>query len=251
VAKKPVIGLTSTVMETSTIENKDQIIPTIVVYHKFAETVREAGGMPIVIPMTDPKEAEAYVDLCDGIVFTGGEDISALTYGDQPHPEVKQVNKQRDDFEIELVKIAHKKGRAILGMCRGYHLINVSFGGSIIQDVKSDFEESINHFQLSSTRTEPTHMVSIGEDSLLYEIIGDKDVAVNSFHHQAIGEVGKGLRVTAKAEDGVIEALELKDRNGSFLLGTQWHPEELRHENEKMMNIIKTFVEAAGKKKTK
>jgi putative glutamine amidotransferase len=249
--KKPVIGLTSTILETSTIENKDQTIPTIAVYNKFAETVREAGGIPIVIPMGDAKEAFAYVDFCDGIIFTGGEDISALTYGHKPHPEVKQVNKHRDDFEMELVQVAHKEKKAILGMCRGYHMINVSFGGSIIQDVKSDFSDSINHFQLSSTRTEPSHMVSIEKDSLLYEIIGEHDVAVNSFHHQAIGDVGKGLRVTAKAEDGVIEALELEERDGSFLLGTQWHPEELRHENENMMNIIKTFIKEAGKSKSK
>jgi len=246
---KPLIGLTSTVMSVNTIETQYENVDTIVVYNKFAETVRDAGGVPVVIPLGKPEEAEFYANLCDGFIFTGGEDISAITYGQEPHPKLKKVNKHRDDFEIELVKKAREKEKAILAMCRGYHLLNVSYGGSIIQDVESEFSASINHFQQSATRTEPTHTVTIEEDSMLYEIIGEKEAAVNSFHHQAIGKVGKGLRVAARAADGVIEALELEDKEKNFLLGTQWHPEELRHENKNMMAIITTFIKEASKSK--
>jgi putative glutamine amidotransferase len=245
--KKPFIGLTSTVMEINTIETQEQTIPSIIVYNKFAETVREAGGIPLVIPMGEPEEAEYYAELCDGIIFTGGEDISPIAYGEEPHPDVKKVNKHRDDFEIELVKKAREKEKAIFATCRGFHLLNVSYGGTIIQDIRSEFKDSINHFQVSSTRTEPSHTVNINEKSKLYKIISEKEVGVNSFHHQAIGKVGKGLRVAAQAEDGVIEALELEDDGATFLLGTQWHPEELRHENENMMAIITTFIEASKK----
>ncbi|MBY6037705.1 gamma-glutamyl-gamma-aminobutyrate hydrolase family protein [Fictibacillus nanhaiensis] len=246
---KPLIGLTSTIMTINTIENETQSIPTVVVYNKFAETVRDGGGIPIVIPIGKPEEAAHYAKLCDGFIFTGGEDISSITYGEQPHPNAKKVNKHRDDFEMQLVKEARKENKAILAMCRGYHLLNVSFGGTIVQDVKSELDDSINHFQLSTTRTEPSHTVEIDEDTLLYKIVGEKKVDVNSFHHQAIGKVGKGLKIAARAEDGVIEALELENQEESFLLGTQWHPEELRHENENMMEIIKTFIEAAKKSK--
>ncbi|MFD1356647.1 gamma-glutamyl-gamma-aminobutyrate hydrolase family protein [Fictibacillus halophilus] len=247
--KKPLIGLTSTVMSINTIETQSENVDTIVVYNKFAETVRDAGGVPVVIPMGKPEEADYYAKLCDGIIFTGGEDISSITYGEEPHPKVKKVNKHRDDFEIELVKKARENERAILAMCRGYHLLNVSYGGTIVQDVVSEFEDSINHFQKSATRTEPSHTVTIDENSKLYKIVGEKEVAVNSFHHQAIGEVGKGLRVAARAADGIIEALELEDEEATFLLGTQWHPEELRHENKNMMAIITTFIEAASNTK--
>jgi putative glutamine amidotransferase len=246
---KPLIGLTSTVMSINTIETQSENVDTIVVYNKFAETVRDAGGVPVVIPMGKPEEAEYYAKMCDGIIFTGGEDISSITYGEEPHPKVKKVNKHRDDFEIELVKKARDNERAILAMCRGYHLLNVSYGGTIVQDVVSEFEDSINHFQSSATRTEPSHTVTIDENSKLYKIVGEKEVAVNSFHHQAIGEVGKGLRVAARAADGIIEALELEDDEATFLLGTQWHPEELRHENKNMMAIITNFIEAASKTK--
>lgn len=246
---KPLIGLTSTVMSINTIETQNENVDTIVVYNKFAETVRDAGGVPVVIPMGKPEEAEYYAKMCDGIIFTGGEDISSITYGEEPHPKVKKVNKHRDDFEIELVKKARDNERAILAMCRGYHLLNVSYGGTIVQDVVSEFEDSINHFQSSATRTEPSHTVTIDENSKLYKIVGEKEVAVNSFHHQAIGEVGKGLRVAARAADGIIEALELEDDEATFLLGTQWHPEELRHENKNMMAIITNFIEAASKTK--
>jgi putative glutamine amidotransferase len=244
---KPLIGLTSTVMTINTIETQRESVDTIVVYNKFAETVREAGGIPIVIPLGKPESAEYYAKLCDGIIFTGGEDISPIGYGEEPHPQLKKVNKHRDDFEIELVKKAREEGKAILAMCRGYHLLNVCYGGTIIQDVVSEFTDSINHFQQSATRTEPSHMVKIEEDSMLYSIVGEKEVAVNSFHHQAIGKVGNGLKVAARASDGVIEALELEDKNKTFLLGTQWHPEELRHENKNMMAIITTFIKEAGR----
>jgi putative glutamine amidotransferase len=248
---RPLIGITSTIMMTKTIENDSQSIPTLTVYNKYAETVQEAGGIPIVIPLGSPKEAVQYANLCDGIIFTGGEDISAITYSATPHPKARLINKSRDDFEIELMKQAREKEKAVYGTCRGMHLLNVSFGGTIIQDIKSDMEEGINHFQLSATRTEPSHMVSIKEDSLLFEILGEKTAAVNSFHHQAIDKVGSGLKVAATADDGVVEGLEAEDKSGPFLLATQFHPEELRHEDAKMMDIVTAFIEASRQVKNK
>lgn len=186
----------------------------------------------------------------DGILFTGGEDVDPELYGERTKYENVKVNRARDDFEMALLDGAIKSSLPILAICRGIQMVNVKFGGTLYQDLKSDTTLELDHRQQGS-RSEPTHSVTVTEpDSLLHTVFTGM-CRVNSLHHQAIKHLGHGLKVAAHSEDGLDEAVELA-ADYPFFLAVQWHPEEMFGEHAEQRKLFEQFVahcrERSGKR---
>ena len=179
----------------------------------------------------------------DGVLFAGGEDVDPAFYGEQRKYESVQVNRARDEFEMGLLKQALKRRLPILGICRGAQLINVDFGGTLYQDLDQDAAPGFDHRQTDSgmARNEFSHTVTITEPRSLLAGAVHGSCRVNSIHHQAIRHLGRGLKVSAHSEDGLVEAIEAAD-DYPFLLAVQWHPEEIVDHHEQRQ-ILEEFVQ--------
>ncbi len=161
----------------------------------------------------------------DGVLFTGGEDVDPSFYGEEKKHTSVHVNRARDEFEFALLERTLDQRLPVLGICRGLQMINVKFGGTLYQDLKSDLGLDLDHKQ-PGRRDEPTHNVTVTEpESLLAQTV-QGSCRVNSLHHQAIKRIGRGLKATAYSEDSLNEAVEAADEY-PFLVAVQWHPEEM------------------------
>ena len=190
----------------------------------YVDAVVQAGGTPVLIPLTTAEAIlEEIVSRIDGLILSGGGDIDSQLFGEELHPSVESFDLKRDLYEIALVKQAVDRQMPVFGICRGSQLINVAFGGNLIQDIPSQVPEStVNHNQ-EEEREITTHSITVNPKSRLYQITHAESVMVNSFHHQAIKNVAPGFEAVASAEDGVIEAIESTEEKVIF--GVQWHPE--------------------------
>lgn len=210
----------------------------------YIRAVRESGGIPIVLPNTDGsvERVDDYLALLDGLLMPGGADIPPSEYGEEPHETVELLDDARFHFEKALITAwMQKTDKPLLGICLGSQWINVASGGSLVQDIPSEF--NVNH-------RDTDHLVTIEPDSRLSRIFGATEVEVNSWHHQAVRKLGEGLRVVAKSPDGIIEATETTDPD-RFLIGVQWHPEKLMPDNTTQAKLLEAFVEAAAEAKKK
>jgi putative glutamine amidotransferase len=172
-----------------------------------------------------------------GLVITGGTDINPARYGQRPDPSTDVPDDQRDEMEIQLIDAALRIGIPVLCICRGMQLLNVVHGGTLIQDLAT----SINHVQKNSLTA---HSIDVMPATKLAGVIGAGRHEVNSRHHQAVGELGQGLIVTALADDGTVEAIELPDRN--FVLAVQWHPEDQIDISPDAHQLFQAFASAVG-----
>lgn len=191
----------------------------------YYKSVIAAGGVPVIIPITDNTEIlERIVASLDGILFSGGGDMHPCYYGEEPIPENGEVNPLRDRYDYALTTIAIKWQLPILGICRGMQTINIVFGGSLYQDIKTQYEGMfLNHSQ-EEERCIATQQTNIAKDSMLYNITGVSKININTIHHQAIRRVAEGFRLVASTDDGICEAIESLHYP---ILGVQWHPEHL------------------------
>ncbi len=204
----------------------------------YIRAIRESGGIPVVLPNTDPspEAIEDYLTRLDALLLPGGADIPPSEYGEAPHPTVKVLSDERFSFEKAMGKAwIERTDKPLLGICLGSQWINVLHGGSLVQDIPSEF--NANH-------RDTTHKVTVEPDSRLGGIFGESEFEVNSLHHQAVRKVGKGLRIVARSPEGIVEATESVDPN-RFLIGVQWHPEKLMPEDQRQAKLLKAFVEAA------
>ncbi|ALO03741.1 gamma-glutamyl-gamma-aminobutyrate hydrolase family protein [Lactiplantibacillus paraplantarum] len=200
--------------------------------------VLAGGGVPVSLPYIPEENINTLLDHLDGVIFTGGPDLDPSFMHCDPIPELGVTNRNRDVFEIALVHAAVAKHIPILGICRGAQIINVALGGTVYQDLKSQFPQNIiKHHQLAPGN-QPTHFVSVKHDSQLFKAVGD-DVFVNSRHHQAIKDVPQKLRIVACASDGVIEAIENADTS---VQAVQWHPENMWQYDSRQLAIFKDFI---------
>ena len=220
-------------------------------YSEYMEAVELAGGVPLVLSINSSiADVRRLLDVLDGILLPGGDDISPLEYGGEISIACGPMVPQLDRLEIELTREAFQRGTALLGLCRGCQLINVAFGGTLYQDILSEkaVETPLLHNQKGlMPKDRPFHRVSIFKGSSLHDCLGQDEIMTNSFHHQAIKDVAPGLRAAARAADGLIEAVEAMEE-GRFVLGVQWHPEFMFKRDENARRIFSSFILAAGRR---
>lgn len=190
---------------------------TLALREYYIDSVIRAGGMPLILA-EQAELVDDYLNLCDGILFTGGGDLDPCYFGQAPAVLLGEVNPRRDEFEISLARKALVCGKAALGICRGCQIMNVAAGGNLIQHLATD----LCH-QQKAPRDYPIHDIFIASDSQLSRILGSDKIRVNSFHHQAVDQPGDGINCSAYARDGTVEAIEFQGK--AFYLGVQWHPE--------------------------
>lgn len=209
----------------------------------YIKAVERAGGVPVLIPVyQEVEEVASLVSKLDGMLFTGGNDIEPKYYGERFSKVIGEISPRRDTHEMKLIShIIERTDIPILGVCRGHQLINIAFGGSLYQDMKSFGME--DHFYLASPMNHPIHKVEIDKESKLARVIGGESLGVNSYHHQCIKEVGRDLAVIAR-HGNIVEAVEY--RGERFIMGIQWHPETMIESCEGHLEIFKEFIRAAG-----
>ena len=231
--RRPCIGLTL---------DLDEATQTYRLARAYAVAVLEAGGLPVPIAYGDAEAAGAYLALCQGIVLTGGDfDIGPELYGESRRPSCGAEKAGRTAFEWALCEAALAGRIPLLGICNGMQLMNVVRGGTLHQDLGEELGLS-THAQ-GPPKDRPTHPVEIVRDSLLARLVGPLELLVNSTHHQAVRTAGAGVLVSARAKDGVVEAIELPDL--PFALGVQWHPERALAHDPREAGIWRGLVQAA------
>lgn len=188
----------------------------------YVERVIEAGGIPFLLAPTDDESiVDAYLDSIDGLIVTGsGIDVPGEMYGHERHPKTGRLLPAKSEFEVRLIRRACTRALPYLGICNGMQVMNVAYGGTLYQDLPS--EKGVEH--AADDATQPCHGVKLETGTKLHRLVGAVRADVNSSHHQAVRDVGKGLVIAAVAEtDGIIEAIE--DPAQTFAIGVQWHPE--------------------------
>lgn len=221
---RPVIGILAG-------RRKGEVLPEYFTTGHYIEQLDAAGAAPVLLPVVPGLAAgqlEAWVALCDGVLIPGGGDFPAELYGEKPLPgfDVQRTayNLNRCRQELEFIRLAAAAGKPILGICRGEQAINIAFGGSLYQDIPTQFGRKQKHRQPLLQRTRTTHTVACAPGSLLHLLTGADELRVNTYHHQAVKTPAPGFVVSATAPDGLIEAIECPERR---ILGVQWHPENL------------------------
>lgn len=237
----PLVGLTTSVTVDATPERA-------YANATYIRAVQQAGGVPVLLPpQLDLDSLETLWSRLDALVLTGGGDIDPARYGEASHATVADVSEARDELELTLTRRAVEDGLPVLGICRGVQVINVALGGSLHQDIATDVPGALPHSQ-KEARHQPTHAVKVpGEGTRLAAIVGVPQLNVNSMHHQAIKRPGQGLREVAWAPDGVVEALELA-ADDRFVVGVQWHPEELVGHDPTARALFRAVLEAARRR---
>jgi len=207
----------------------------------YVEAVDAAGGVALPLP-SRPGSAPELVALCDALVVTGGDfDIDPGFYGEARRPGCGPALEERTAFELELTRLALAGDLPLLGVCGGMQLLSVALGGTLHQDLVADLGLS-GHAQ-PAPKDRPSHAVAVAPGTLLAGLVGAGELLVNSTHHQAVREPGRGVAVSARAPDGVIEAIEVPDRR--FALGVQWHPEAVARHEARHAAIYAGLVAAA------
>ncbi|MDO4510429.1 MAG: membrane dipeptidase [Bacteroidales bacterium] len=228
-ASRPIIGITaSTTRGTS------------VVSSTYYQAITRAGGLPFIIPVdtTTAYLAQA-VKQIDGLLLIGGVDVDPSFFGETAHERLGTVDTLRDVNELKLIRLAANRNIPMLGICRGCQMLNVAFGGTLIQDIPSQVADtSITHRITAGAKR--IHAISIEKESKFYEILGKTSLEVNSAHHQAVGKLAPGARIAAKSADGVVEAIDFYPTRR--IMGTQWHPEGFRGTDDDMNSIFRFFL---------
>jgi putative glutamine amidotransferase len=243
---RPVIGI------TCRLAVDEAWCPAVVgVRRGYVDAIIEAGGAPLLIPpLVDESTLRQLYVIMDGILLSGGEDIDPALYSEARHPQLGTVDAHRDSTEIPLARWAVADNKPLLAICRGIQVLNVALGGTLYQDIASQYETSITHDAGVQNRCwdHLDHPVVLEPDSKLAELLGTTKLEVNSLHHQALKDIPDMLHVVGRAPDGIVEAVE--GTGEGFVLGIQCHPEQLWQERDtRWRHVFHAFIAAAGESK--
>lgn len=249
---KPIIGITTNYSMDDSIGTMHSIgglgQQWNLLAQDYIDAVERAGGIPLMIPMYQNRETlKSMLGVLDGILFSGGSDINPLMYGECIESHCGTLSTKRDEQEIDLLKdVLGNTELPVLGICRGNQLLNVATGGALHQDMKASGLK--DHMLLNARMDEVSHRVRVKIQRDLFGLFASTSIMTNSFHHQAIKTLGEGLEVVAESEDGVIEAVIMKNRP-AFTYAIQWHPEALSAHYPDQQRIFDVFVGQALKHK--
>ncbi len=202
----------------------------LTINENYIRGIELAGGVPILASYMEYEHIDEYLDLVDGVLFSGGDDINVKFLNEEPNEYNNPVPLRRDEFEIELLKKCISRDIPTFCICRGIQLLNVVCKGTLFQNIE-------NHM---GKKEEISHKVLIKKDSLLFEAIEDVELEVNSMHHQVINKLGDNLKINSFSSDGYIEGVESKVNK--FVVGVQWHPEYLIDSCNRNLNLFKLFI---------
>lgn len=238
---KPLIGITADVLRPK----YQWSAPLVGQNTRYVNAIFAAGGIPVTLPPSSDRDSTRQLfERLDGILFSGGGDIDPTRYGARPTDLAHDVQPDRDASEIELMKLAVANDMPILAICRGHQILNVALGGTLYQDLPSQSDSPVNH-DISTLKEDGTyiaHHLDVEPGSRLASIIGTA-IAVNSHHHQAINRLAPGLSATSRADDGIIESVELASRR--FMIGVQFHPESFAGTSAQWRKLFAAFVNAS------
>jgi putative glutamine amidotransferase len=214
-------------------------------HDEYVCAVQAAGGIPFLLPGLDSVEAiTVYYNQLDGFIFSGGSDVDPFYFGEEPLRGLGEITARRDCFELMLARLCLAGDKPVLGICRGLQLLNIAAGGDVYQDIRQ--VTGLEHNQRAA-RWYATHSVQVAPESWLYQLTLQESFRVNSFHHQAVRRVGKGLRAVAWSQDGLIEALESEPEEGADgkparIVAVQWHPECNWSREERSLALFKNLI---------
>ena len=240
---RPIIGITGRPQEVPAAGTRVRAYLTT---HTYSDCVKSAGAIPILMIPGNPNDIESVLDLVDGVLLTGGGDVAPEQYGAERHESVRGVSEERDEYELALVRAAHARRMPTMAICRGLQVVNVALGGTLVQDLPSH-TGAHGHDITGEGAYEPHSEALVEPGCRIASIIGEGLHEINSIHHQAVEELGDGLRVVASAPDGTVEAVEHEDTSWP-LIAVQWHPEFLgMKDHTESHDLFEAFVESAAK----
>jgi putative glutamine amidotransferase len=242
----PIIGITATLKEDVETVAERPLGRFVRIDLDYVEGVAGAGGVPVVLPpLGDERVAMSVVGSIDGLLLSGGSDLDPGYYGEETANELGPTVPERDAFEMALVGLALRRGIPIFGICRGLQVLNVALGGTLYQDLPSQWEGDVLKHRQVTPKWQPSHEVEVRSGSYIAEVMGRGLVKVNSYHHQGVKDLAEGLVVTGRSVDGVVEAVEAKDLSERWLLGVQWHAEAMRGAGPQQECLFEAHVSAA------
>jgi len=245
-SRLPVIGISARLLPSGTSSPGN----TVGVSENYVQAVEAARGAPLLLPLMQSSDALAAIaERLDGLLFSGGEDLSPSHYHETAHPKLGEVSTSRDSFELQCFHLAMAKRLPILGICRGLQLINVALGGTLYQDLPTQRPSAVAHLLPEDADlpiSASTHHIKIAAESQLSRILGTASIRANSRHHQAVKSLGQGLIANAWSDDDVIEGFELPSPS-QFLLGVQCHPERIWNTTVPAWKTVFEALVAAGR----
>lgn len=238
--KRPIIGIT-----TYRKQSRDTNRAMFGLMRDYVQAVTNGGGVPLLIPLGLAEEdLLQIVERLDGLVLPGGGDIEPEYYNGSPHVKLRGIDPDRDRVEIYVAQQATRLKKPFLAICRGHQILNVALGGTMWEDLASQYPDAINHdFYDQGKRNDLPHSVNVFPDSRLATILGGGSIMVNSLHHQGVRNIAPELMVTAVAPDGLVEGLEVS--GNPFGIGVQWHPENLIEDDPAMLALFESLVVAS------